>query len=201
MMLERIKTANDHTVAEAASALQKSIRRSQLDDALYWAVDLYLTGYGEYVWRRMTIIVSEDIGLADRYLPATFAALHATYREQVKHGKKRKGQSGERLTLVHAVALLATANKSRLVDNATICHVREHAERRRGVPDYALDMHTRAGRQEGRGVSHFLEHGAKLVQPDSADLTAAVKRYATEVKVAIAKPAPNGVDEEQGQLF
>jgi replication-associated recombination protein RarA len=204
MSLERIKTANGHSVAEAASALQKAIRRSELDDAIYWAVDLYLIGYGEYVWRRLKIIASEDVGLADRYLPATLAALHDTYRDQVKAGKKRNGQAGERLSLVHAVTLLVTAPKSRLVDNATICHLREHAERRREVPDYALDMHTRRGREKGRDAAHFLRTVAALVQPDAAAILAAAdKRYAADVPRALTRPAPgrHDHDDRQSNLF
>src|SRR5690625_1039311 len=30
------------------------------------------------------------------------------------------------------------------------------------IPDEAKDMHTRAGRQMGRGIDHFFEEGAKL---------------------------------------
>ena len=33
------------------------------------------------------------------------------------------------------------------------------------IPDEALDRHTRRGRMKGRGLDHFLKHGAKLVGP------------------------------------
>jgi hypothetical protein len=36
------------------------------------------------------------------------------------------------------------------------------------VPEYAIDMHTKAGRRLGRGERHFLEEGA-LVSPELVD--------------------------------
>ena len=36
------------------------------------------------------------------------------------------------------------------------------------IPDYALDMHTAAGRRLGRGIRHFLEEGA-VVEPELAE--------------------------------
>jgi hypothetical protein len=38
-----------------------------------------------------------------------------------------------------------------------------------GIPDWANDQHTLAGRRLGRGLDHFRGEGAKLVPPPSAD--------------------------------
>jgi hypothetical protein len=37
------------------------------------------------------------------------------------------------------------------------------------IPDYALDMHTLAGRKLGRGLDHFRKEGAKLIPPPTGD--------------------------------
>ena len=51
--LYTVQTPNGHLLTEVVSALQKCIRRGQLDDALYFATQMYLAGYAEYAWKRM----------------------------------------------------------------------------------------------------------------------------------------------------
>jgi hypothetical protein len=48
MSLHKVTTVNGHLLPEVVSALQKCIRRGLVDDALFRAVDMYLTGYDEY---------------------------------------------------------------------------------------------------------------------------------------------------------
>jgi replication-associated recombination protein RarA len=45
--------------------MQKCIRRGLERDALFWATELDRSNFGEYVWKRLRIIASEDIGIAD----------------------------------------------------------------------------------------------------------------------------------------
>lgn len=155
-----VYTVNGHDLAEVVSAFQKAIRRCALDDALYWAADMYLSGYVEYAWKRMRIIVSEDIGPANPTLPAVIHALYETW-----DGLRKKGdrQPHEKLPFVHAVFLMATSKKSRVIDHAGICHFRDHGHRFREVPDYALDKHTSRGRRLGRGFEHFFKEAGLLV--------------------------------------
>ena len=47
------------------STVAESIRRGLEEEALFWATELDLAGYGAYLWKRLQIIASEDIGLAD----------------------------------------------------------------------------------------------------------------------------------------
>ena len=59
----RLKPTNQgHDYFEVNSALQKFFRRGMVDDALYWATELSLSGYGEACWKRLKIITVEDIG-------------------------------------------------------------------------------------------------------------------------------------------
>src|SRR5580704_12365656 len=74
-----------------------------------------------------------------------------------------------RLQFVHAVILLATARKNRVVDHALIHHFGNHAALKRDIPDCALDKHTARGKRMGRGAEHFFAEGIKLENETGAD--------------------------------
>lgn len=148
----------------ASSAFQKCIRRGMEHEALWFGTEFYLSGYAEYAWFRMRVMVSEDIGLAEPNLPAQFNALYENYCEF----KKKKNNNGpERLPFVHAIMLLARCDKSRMVDNL-LCEymfLRDTVE----VPnldspemDFVWDMHTHKGKKLGRGNDHFYEEAAQI---------------------------------------
>ena len=58
-----------------ASAYQKCVRRGMEHEALWFGTELYMSGYEEYAWFRLRVMVSEDIGLANPTLPAQVDAL------------------------------------------------------------------------------------------------------------------------------
>jgi replication-associated recombination protein RarA len=166
MTFAELITPGGYKVGEVASAMQKCIRRGLADDALFWATELDLTrtgpdcsGFGEYVWKRLKIIASEDVGLADNSAAPTIYALYQNWLEQRK--KKDTKRAPERLFMVHAVLYLAHTVKSRMVDHALIA-MYEAPRLPAHIPDFALDLHTAAGRKLRRGWKHFWEHGAKL---------------------------------------
>jgi hypothetical protein len=152
---------------ECASALQKSIRRGDEEQALRFAVELEESGYGAYVWRRLFVITSEDVGLAEPHLPATIYALHGIAEHLRK--KAAPGQRPWRLMLCHAVLMIARARKSRIVDHALIWASREDDPLE--VPAVALDRHTMRGRKMGRGHQQFWEEGTLLFDPRSGELS------------------------------
>lgn len=152
-------TKNGYDFFECTSSLQKAIRRGDENNALFFAVEMYDSGRAEYVWQRLFVMVSEDIGLANPELPQQIWSLYQMYLYL-------NGKSGEpeKLHFTHAVLLMVRSPKSRLVDWALIDAFRKHSER---VPntqpmDVALDKHTRRGKQMGRGFKHFFAEGAKL---------------------------------------
>ena len=159
-----LKTKKGYEFYEVASALQKSIRRNEEDNALYFTVELYESGYDEYIWKRLKIITSEDVGLAEPMMPATIQALYQSYLEQKK--KKDEKNRPERLFLVHAVLLLCRAKKSRLVDWTLIQNWNSHDESRLPIPEYAYDKHNAKGRAMGRGMEHFFKEGTLLENAD-----------------------------------
>jgi replication-associated recombination protein RarA len=156
---ERI-TVGGYSCGEATSAMQKCIRRGLAEQALFWATELDLSGFGEYVWKRLKIITSEDVGPAEPSMPATIYALYQNWLAQLKKQEGEKHRS-DRLFLVHAVLLLAAAKKSRVVDHAGIA-MYEADRPKLQVPDFALDRHTSAGRKRCRGWKHFFGEGARL---------------------------------------
>jgi replication-associated recombination protein RarA len=159
MTFAELQSIGGYKLGEVASALQKSIRRGEEQDALFWATELDLSGYSEYCWKRLRIMTSEDVGLAEPALPAQIQALYQAWADQRK--KKDEKNGPERLFLVHATILLARAQKSRMVDHALICFY-EAARDKREIPDYAKDKHTPAGRKLRRGHEHFWAEGAKI---------------------------------------
>jgi replication-associated recombination protein RarA len=159
MTFAEIITPGGYSAGDVASALQKCIRRGEEDAALYWGTELDLAGYGEYVWKRLRIITSEDVGLSRPGLVADVRALYDNWLDQRKKKDERHGP--ERLFLVHAILLLCRAPKSRMVDHALIVHY-EGSRPVREIPDFALDRHTRRGRQRRRGWRHFWEEGAMI---------------------------------------
>lgn len=151
-------TSNGYDFGEVSSAFQKSVRRGLEADALYWAVELDLSGYAEYLWKRMRIITSEDVGLADPVMPATIYALYELWRDLKNKKDKHKP---ERLPLIHAVLALVRCRKSRVIDHAICVAYAQHSGRH-PIPEWALDKHTIEGKRMGRGFDHFFTEGIKM---------------------------------------
>ncbi len=57
-------TYSGHRPDQVRSALQKAIRRGQVDDALHWLTELVLSGEEWWAWRTLLVITSEDVGPA-----------------------------------------------------------------------------------------------------------------------------------------
>jgi replication-associated recombination protein RarA len=166
-----------HRCDEAASALQKAIRRGEEREALYWASELELAGFGNYVWKRLLVIASEDVGLASTETVIAARALRENWNE-LRKTVKPPYEGFVRVFLLHAVCLLARAPKSRALDHALVVM---YGERERlEVPDHAPDRHTGRGRRMGRRYAHFLDVGAQLVNEADVD-----DPYAEEAREAL----------------
>lgn len=155
-----ITTEKGYDFFECSSAMQKCIRRGLEDEALYWAVELYNSGFSEYVWKRLRIMSSEDVGLAEPGISSEIWALYSMFKEQAK--KKEDKNEPQRLFLTHAVFLLARSRKSRLIDWALIWGWFTHKFRKLTVPDFAYDKHNERGRSLKRGWGHFFREGSLL---------------------------------------
>lgn len=157
-------TKNGYSLNEVASALQKAIRRGLEDDAIYWATELDMSGFGNYAWKRMRVIVAEDIGIAEPNLPATIHALYSWWQEMEK---TKAGLRSHRLFVIQAASTLARAKKSRFLCHASIS-MHNGPRDMRPIPDYAFDRHTQKGKSMGRGFDHFWKEGAHLENEDKS---------------------------------
>lgn len=163
---QEVKTANGLAADEVISALQKSIRRGLLENAVLLGWELYLTSevLEEKLWSRLSVISVEDIGFGDRQAPILVETL---YRQHERH--ERPG--GDRfLFAAHAIRLLATSAKDRTSDDLVnwAKHSVALGERLPEIIDVALDMHTRRGQEMGRDYRFFMEEASRVV-PEIAD--------------------------------
>lgn len=174
-------TRGGYLCGEVASTLQKAIRRGNEREALFWASELDLAGYGRYVWKRLRIIASEDVGLADVDAVIATRVLYDNWLE----AKKAKHEDAMPLFLAHAVLVLVRAAKSGIAVHAVMAFwMGDRQAMGMEIPDHALDMHTKRGRQLGRGLDHFFAEGGKLENETLPD------PYREDGQAALCKPRP-----------
>ncbi len=178
----KLETKNGYDFFEASSAFQKSIRRGLEDQTMFWAIELYESGYQKYCWKRIMVMISEDVGLASHTGPAVIFALKGMYDHFAALKDKHKP---EKLHFVHAVQYLVKVKKSRYID-LSIAHHWKYWEENAGeiqVPDFAFDMHTRRGKKMGRGIEHFYEEGSKINNAAKMDREEELEALALEAGI------------------
>jgi len=117
------------------SAFIKSIRGSDPDAGLYWLARMIQAGEdARYIARRLVILASEDVGMADSNgLVVAHAAARAV---------EFVGLPEATLNLAHAVVYLATAPKSNTTMAALSRAFNDVAKRQAGaVPGYLRSIH------------------------------------------------------------
>lgn len=133
------------------SALQKSIRGSDPDAAVYYLAKLLEAGDMLSVCRRLLVIASEDVGLA--YPQAI------TIAKNCVDSALQLGMPEARIPLAQAAILLATSPKS----NSAICAIDAAlSDIRNGcdgkVPAYLQDSHYSGAEKLGRGLTYKYPH-------------------------------------------
>ncbi|MCO5245519.1 MAG: AAA family ATPase [Anaerolineae bacterium] len=127
---------------DTISAFIKSVRGSDPDAALYWLAKMVYAGEDpRFIFRRLLVLASEDIGLADpSALPKTVAAAQAYDYVGLPEG---------RYHLAQATLYLATAPKS----NSTLAFFDALAavERER---DSEVPVHLRDGNRDKESLGH-----------------------------------------------
>ena len=103
---------DDGTHYDLLSCLQKSIRGSDPDAAVFYLARLLEAGELLAVCRRLQVIASEDVGLAYPMAPVITRACVESAREL--------GMPEARLTLANAAIMLATSPKSNAAHNAVL---------------------------------------------------------------------------------
>lgn len=137
---------------DVVSAFIKSIRGSDPQAGLFWLARMLESGDdAKFIARRLVILASEDVGMADPNA-LVIAVAAATALEHV-------GLPEAQLNLAQAVVYLATAPKSNRVALA-IWAAREDV--RKGVfsevPAHLRDGHYQAAKEFGHGVGYVYPH-------------------------------------------
>ncbi|MEY4923781.1 MAG: Replication-associated recombination protein [Verrucomicrobiota bacterium] len=137
---------------DTISAFIKSCRGSDPDAAMYWLAKMLAGGEDpRFIARRLVILASEDVGLADpQALPLTVAAHHAC---------DFIGLPEAELTLAHATLYIATAPKSNSATLALAAAHRELKERPvQAIPLSLRDKSGAASKQAGHGQGYLYAH-------------------------------------------
>src|SRR5512144_1001939 len=107
----QIRTTRGYSLLEVASALQKAIRRADARLAGYWAIELFESGYQQYLWRRLLTISAEDCWGVITH------EVEALYRSWLLIDQQKKGAG--RIFAAKATILLCSARKCRDADHLT----------------------------------------------------------------------------------
>jgi putative ATPase len=135
---------------DVVSAFIKSMRGSDPDAALFWLARMLEAGEDpRFIARRMVILASEDIGLADP--GALLQAIAAA--QAVEH----VGLPEAQLNLAQAVIYLSNAPKSNAVINA-LGRARQDAAGNDAVPAHLRDSSYPAARKLGHGKGYVYPH-------------------------------------------
>ncbi|MDQ3756971.1 MAG: replication-associated recombination protein A [Actinomycetota bacterium] len=137
---------------DIVSAFIKSIRGSDPDAGLYWLARMLAAGEdARFVARRLVILASEDVGMAD---PMGLLVADAAAR-----AVEFVGLPEAQLNLAHAVIYLATAPKSNSVKASLGRASADVQERPAGaVPAHLRDASYRSARKIGHGVGYRYPH-------------------------------------------
>ena len=158
----QVTTRHGYAADEVISALQKSIRRGDVETAVRFAYEMYCTSpqMEEVLWDRLQVISVEDVGFGALEAPVLIDALNRM-RKGLPHGATDRP-----LFFFHGIRYLCSRPKTRASDLLK-CVVEE--EFRQGIypqlPDIALDMHTKRGREMGRGTAHFYNEASRVALP------------------------------------
>jgi replication-associated recombination protein RarA len=155
-----VKTYHGYPADHVISALQKEIRRGNVENAVLLANEMLTTGPAmeDYLWYRLMVIAVEDVGFGEPSAPILLNALHQAIKNFDRQVSERK------LFAIHAVRYLCGCHKDRSSDEMALWVSRAVAsgKAKPAIPDYALDMHTADGQARGRGMRHFFEEGTRL---------------------------------------
>ena len=137
---------------DTISAFIKSCRGSDPDAAMYWLAKMLAGGEDpRFIARRLVILASEDVGLADpQALPLTVAAHHAC---------DFIGLPEAELTLAHATLYIATAPKS---NSATVALGEAHRALKeqpvQTIPSTLRSKTGQANKRIGQGQGYDYSH-------------------------------------------
>lgn len=162
------KTKKGYDFYLATSTLQKAIRRGDSRIAGFFGLELYESGFQDYVWLRLLTISAEDCwGIITKEI----LALQQAWKIAIE--KKKRG----RVFIAKAIILLSMARKCRDADHLTnLIYDRDDLDhsaieayfeeaRKEPIPDYAYDVHSRQGKARGKTKHDFIRDEFAALKP------------------------------------
>ncbi|HEY8217326.1 MAG TPA: replication-associated recombination protein A [Acidimicrobiia bacterium] len=160
---------------DVLSALIKSIRGSDVDAGLYWLARMVEAGEDpRLIARRLVILASEDVGLAD--------SMGIVVADAAARAIEFVGMPEAQLNLAHAVIYLARAPKSNSVVTALGAAMDDVRELPAGrVPQHLRDAHYPGAARLGHGEGYRYPHDEPggWVEQEHRPVDVADRRYYT----------------------
>ena len=171
---------------DVISAFIKAIRGSDPDAGLYWLARMLQAGEdARFIARRLVILASEDVGMAD---PLGLVVADAAAR-----AVEFVGLPEAQLNLAHAVVYLASAPKSNTVMAALTRASQDAAHRSAGaVPGPLRSVHAYQARKMGEGGGYAYPHN------DPSGFVAQEYRPPEVSGRVYYRPSPHGVEAAVG---
>jgi putative ATPase len=137
---------------DVISAFIKSIRGSDPNAGLYWLARMLEAGEdARFIARRLVILASEDVGMAD--------SMGLVVADAAARAVEFVGLPEAQLNLAHAVVYLATAPKSNRAALGIWNALADVKQRQAGaVPAHLRDSHYRSAKRIGHGVGYEYPH-------------------------------------------
>ncbi|MGA8328489.1 MAG: replication-associated recombination protein A [Mycobacterium sp.] len=171
---------------DVISAFIKSVRGSDVDAALHYLARMLVAGEDpRFIARRLLILASEDIGMADPMALQTAVA--------AAHTVQLIGMPEAKLTLAHATIHLATAPKSNAVTTAIGAAMQDISAGKAGlVPPHLRDGHYSGAEALGNAQGYKYSHD----DPDGV----VPQQYPPDELVGVDyyRPTGRGVEREIG---
>lgn len=167
-----LKTINGYAADEVISALQKEVRRKKIDQAIYWAYEMCLSGevFQKKLWERLVAIAVEDVGFGNPMGCVVVQSLKQAFWSDFDHVDDKYIQA------MFATAYLANSPKDRFIDEIkNYFTLTKHVPK---IPVYALDKHTKRGKEMRRDDKYFWTVGS-ILKPELATRN---KKYLRKIK-------------------
>ena len=148
-----LRTTRGYDFYECASAMQKAIRRNDPKVAGYFALELWHSGYRDYVWKRLFTISAEDCyGL----ITSEIESLWQGHELLNKNASEPKG----RIFVIKAVLLLCSVRKNRDADHLqNFIYDQEKIDVKKWIED------TRKGKKRGKTKQDFFRDELEALNP------------------------------------
>lgn len=193
--LDKYETNGGFNRYELSSLLQKAVRRSDREKAMFAAWELTRSGYGWNFWDRIKVMLVEDVRLRvdEAHLPG------AIYNLEQRAKDWDMDSTRGRAAAMRAASLLAEAESSRELfaldglwddiaeDRMEALNNDEEPEHDFPVQDdldeldwQVRDMHTYLGKQKNRNWAHFLVSSSRTTE--ETDLGMDAKRKRMEIR-------------------